>query len=164
MPSKPVTKEKALQRLASLCSRGEQCEFLLQRKLITWGVASGERKEILEYLKENRYLDDARYARSFANDKARFSSWGPYKIRAELSLRKIKPAFIKEAVAAVDSQVWKEALLKCASSKSKNLELSGEDGYENRQKLLRYLISRGFPSAASSKAVALMKKRQENQE
>lgn len=164
MRSKPVSKEKALERLASLCSRSEQCEFELKRKLMNWGISAADSISILDYLKNNRYLDNTRYAKSFANDKARFSSWGPFKIKAELIKRKIESPIINEALKAIDPQIWKEAILRCSESKSKNLHLAGEDGYEDRQKLFRYLISRGFSSASSSKVVSMMKRRQEEEE
>lgn len=158
MTKKPITKEKAQERLEILCSRSEQCEFDLNRKMIVWGISSQQRKEILNSLKENRYLDDSRFARSFANDKARFSSWGPYKIRMELIKRKIGAATIKESLERVESEVWREGLLRSARSKSKNLDLLGDNSYENGKKLFQYLIGRGFPSKASSQAVSIIKK------
>lgn len=163
MPKKPITKEKALERLMGLCSRSEQCEHDLMLKLLNWGITQSERREVIEYLKENRFVDDARYANSFANDKAKFSNWGPFKIRMELVKKKIPGSLIKSALENVDAKVWKEGLLRNAESKSKNLNLSGEEGYENRQKLFRYLITRGFPTASVSKAVAYIKKRQEEE-
>ena len=164
MASGPLTKEKALERLASLCSRSEQCESDLTKKLLNWDINAGERKEIIEYLKENRYLDDARYAKSFANDKARFSSWGPYKIRFELTKKHINSSLIKEALSRVELSVWKEGLLRNAEAKARTLDLCGEKGYEDRQKLFRYLIGKGFPSDSASKAVSLMRKRREETE
>ena len=159
---KEITKEKALERLASLCSRSEQCESDLTKKMINWGINAIDRNEVLEYLRVNRYVDDARFARSFTNDKARFSSWGPLKIKMELVKRRIKGALISEALQNVDQQVWKDSLLKCANTKAKNLDLTDdEEGFANRQKLFRYLIGRGFPSSASYKAVNLMKKKQQ---
>lgn len=160
----PVTKEKALDKLTTLCSRGEQCEFELNRKMLNWGLNSSDRKEIIEYLKTNRFLDEARYARSYANDKARFSAWGPAKIHAELMLRRISTPSIREALNSVEPAIWKEGLLRCASSKARNLNLLGEESWENSQKLYRYIISRGFPSSAASKAVTYMKKKQEENE
>lgn len=157
---KPLTKEAALERLASLCSRSEQCEYDLTKKMFNWGIPSSERKIILDYLKENRYLDDIRFAKSFANDKARFSSWGPYKIRMELARKRIKGPIATEVIKNIDNGVWKEGIMKCANAKAKNLDLTGEESWENSRKLFRYLVSRGFPSAISSKVVDLMKKRQ----
>ena len=164
MLRKEITKEKAFERLVSLCNRSEQCESDIVRKMLNWGLPSRDRIEILDSLKSERLVDDLRFAKAFANDKARFSAWGPLKIRAELVRKRIKSALIKEAVQNVDPNVWKEGLLKCAVSKSRNIDLIGEENWNNRQKLFRFLISRGFSSSSASKAVNLMKKKQEEQE
>lgn len=161
MIKKILTKDKALDKLASLCSRSEQCESDLIRKLINWGVTSSERNDIIKYLKENRYIDESRYAKSFVNDKAKFSCWGPYKIRLELAKRKISRIMVDEAIKNVEKSIWKESILKCAKAKARNMDLVGEGARENRQKLLRYLVSRGFPTGISSKVVIFMKQSQE---
>ena len=163
MGKKEVTKEKALERMAGLCSRSEQCEHDILRKLFNLGIKREDREFIISYLRENRYIDDDRFARSFVNDKARFAHWGPGKIRLELSRRKVSRESIKQALESVGQEVWKEGLLKNAESKSKNLDLTGETGYENRQKLFRYLLSRGFSSSNAGKATELMKRRQQEQ-
>ncbi|MCH5227788.1 MAG: RecX family transcriptional regulator [Muribaculaceae bacterium] len=160
MAKKPVTKDSAFERLAALCSRSEQCESDLMKKMVAWGLRDIERREVAERLKEGRFLDESRFAKAFATDKARFSVWGPVKIRIELAKRRIPGTIIRDAVAGVNPDIWKEGLLKCARTKSRTLELNGTEGYKNQQKLYAYLISRGFPSGASSKAVALMKKEQ----
>ncbi|MCH5241274.1 MAG: RecX family transcriptional regulator [Muribaculaceae bacterium] len=158
---KEVTKEMAFEKLAALCSRSEQCEFDLNRKMINWGLSSANRKEVLESLRNYHFVDDARFAKSFTNDKARFSSWGPNKIKIELIKRKITQSDIIKALNEVDKSVWKEGLLRCATSKSKHLDLTGEEAWESKQKLFRYLISRGFPSSAVSKVINFIKKKQE---
>lgn len=161
MVRKMVTREKALERLELLCNRSEQCEYELNRKMLNWGISSSDRKSIIQSLRESRLVDDSRYSKAYANDKARFSFWGPQKIRMELMKRHIQSSLVSEAIKNVDSQVWKEGLLRNAGSKSKKLDLIGEKGWDNRQMLFRYLISRGFPSSAVSKVIELIKKRQE---
>ena len=161
MRKQPITKDEAMSRLAGLCARSEQCEFDLNRKMVSWGLSAADRKDVIEYLKENRFLDDSRYAASYTGDKAKFSAWGPIKIKMELSKRRINTTLITEALKNIDQQVWKEGLMRCAVSKAKNLDLLGEDGRPNCQKLYRFLIGRGFPSSASSRAVAFMRKSQE---
>lgn len=161
---KEITKEKALARLTSLCGRSEQCEYELNLKMLRWGLSAADRREVVEYLKENRYVDDSRYARSYASDKARFSAWGPNKIRFELAGRRIKGPVITEALQKVDQQIWKEGLLRNAVAKSKSLDLMDEEeGYANCRKLFQYLIGRGFPSSACSRVVKVMKKKQEEE-
>ena len=159
-----MTKEIAIEKLAALCSRSEQCEYDLTQKMFKWGLSSQDRKGVLDYLIENKFLDNSRFAKSYCHDKARFSYWGPYKIKIELLKRRVNSNDIKEALESIDPQIWKEGVLHCAEGKSKNLDLTGEEGYESRLKLFKYLISRGFPSIMAKKAVALMKKRQECEE
>lgn len=153
MRQKIITKEKALQRLESLCSRSEQCESDLKRKMVGWGLNPGDREEVLESLRANRYVDDSRFARSYAHYKAAFAAWGPLKIKGELIKKKIKAPVISEALKAVEQDVWKEGLLKNALAKARNLNFDGDEYYVSRRKLFQYLIGRGFPAAAATKAV-----------
>lgn len=153
MRQKIITKEKALQRLESLCSRSEQCESDLKLKMVGWGLNPGDREEVLESLRANRYVDDSRFARSYARYKASFAAWGPLKIKGELIKKKIKAPVISEALKAVEQDVWKEGLLKNALAKARNLNFDGDEYYGSRRKLFQYLIGRGFPAAAATKAV-----------
>lgn len=159
----PLTKEKAKTRLMSLCARSEQCEYDILQKMFRWGLSEQDREEVIDFLKENRYIDNGRYASGFAMDKARFSHWGPIKIKMELLKKRIPAEMIKAALSSVDKEVWKEGLKKNLFSKSRHLNLLGEEGYENGNKLLRYLVSRGFPMSSCIKAVGYMKKLQEKE-
>lgn len=162
MTGKKIEKEKALSRLESLCSKSEQCESDINRKMIQWGLPEKDRKEIISSLKENRYLDNARFARSFTMDKARFSAWGPYKIRAELIKRNIKGEQISEALEKVGPEIWKAGILKCALSKSRELCDLDNNSYEYRVKMSRYLAGRGYGSELTGKVINYLKKRQES--
>ena len=161
MAKKPITSEAACLKMASLCSRSEQCEADILKKLMNLGLSSGDRKEVMEYLKEERYVDNHRFAGSYARDKARFSSWGPLKIKAMLISKRIPSAIITEALRSVESQVWKDGINKLAAAKSKSLDLTGNDGREDRIKLYRYLLGRGYTSAQSIETVRNMRTLQE---
>ena len=160
MTRKEISKEKALERLVALCNRSEQCEADIINKMIGWRLASADRNEILETLRNQSLVDNSRFAKAYAGDKARFSYWGPQKIRAELIKRRIPSNIITEALHNVEAAVWKNSLLHSADVKAKNLDLIGEDARADLQKLYRYLVSRGFPSASVTKVVSLMKKKQ----
>ena len=155
---KPISIEKARLKIASLCSKSEQSEYDLKGKLFKMGLSASQSKEIIDFLKEEKYLDNRRYAKSFANDKAKFSYWGPYKIKLALSQHKIPGNIISEVISEIDPLIWKEAILKCAINKARNLDLIDEEtGFENRKKLFKHLISRGFSSIDANKAVKKMK-------
>lgn len=161
---KKITREQAMERLKTLCVRSEQCEFEVERKMFNWGINTTDRNEIISVLREERFIDNERFAKSYANDKAKFSCWGPYKIKMELSKRRINSAIINKVVSEIENEIWKNAILKCVRSKSRNLDIRGEGGKGNREKIYRYLLGRGFPSSASLKAVSFIRNEQENKD
>ncbi len=55
-------------------------------------------------LVDNGYLDDARYARLFAEDKRTLEQWGAERIRRELLQRGIDRELIESALAAGETQ------------------------------------------------------------
>ena len=61
-------KDRLLARLTRLCSLREYCTGELRRKLSALPPAEAE--EVLETLRREGYVDDARYARAFARDKS----------------------------------------------------------------------------------------------
>ena len=77
---KQLSPEEALHRAAALCSAGEQCIFDIREKLLRWGIAPNDSKEIIEKLIQGKFIDEERYCKSFVNDNFRFNKWGKVKI------------------------------------------------------------------------------------
>lgn len=140
---KPADPEALLKRMAGLCAKSEQCSFDIDAKLFRAGLPKDKREEILEYLKANRYVDDARYARSFAGDKVRFSAWGKRKIRMALAAKRIPSELISAALEAIEVKDYEEALERLIEAGKKMADLSDRD---QRARLYRRLLARGFES------------------
>lgn len=134
-------KEKLKLRMASLCARSEQCSADIYTKLCKGGLVAADAKEVLEDLKNQRFVDDARFAAAYARDKVRFSSWGPLKVRAGLTAKRIPSDLIQQAIEAVDANDIHDALMRCARSKARTLNLTDPS---DAKKLLQYLAGRGF--------------------
>lgn len=149
---KIITPEAARLRMADLCARSEQCEYAIRQKLLKMGVFSDAANEILEYLVENKFVDNARYAKSYARDKCRFSAWGPYKIRQGLAAKRISQSDASEGLEALDEADILAAVRRVAKGKARTLHLHGEDCRDQRMKLYRHILSRGFDSKMSSMA------------
>ncbi len=137
-----ISPEQALERLETLCVKAERCRWELERKLRMWRVEPSEADEILNSLECRRFVDDARFARSFARDKFRFSMWGRRKIQAELRARRIGGDVIAQALEQIGDTDYKAAV--CALVKRKYLQLDGEESYIRRSKVLRFAVSRGY--------------------
>lgn len=143
--------EALLKRMAGLCARSEQCTFDILTKLYKAGLPAEKRDEIIDYLTANRYLDDARFARSFASYKVRFAAWGKRKIRMALAAKRIESSMIADALDAISEEDYSDALNRVIESRSRDLNLADRD---QRGKLYRSLLSRGFEPDIISRALS----------
>lgn len=68
--------------------------------------------DVINKLKQQKYLDDLVYAKAFVNDRIKFSNNGPYKIKRELEESRVDDSIIDEALSIFDSSLEKEKLTK----------------------------------------------------
>ncbi|MCM1066041.1 MAG: RecX family transcriptional regulator [Muribaculaceae bacterium] len=148
---KPMRPEAALIRLEELCARSEQCEWELRRKLRTWQIGERDADTIMRSLLRRRFVDDSRYAVAFTRDKYRFARWGRRKIEMALRQRHVDSDIIDEALDQIDEDEYREALHGILAAKAKKLEEPAS--YENRTKLFRFALARGFESQLISKVL-----------
>lgn len=149
-----LTYEKALERMTSLCARAEHCEWEIRDKLRRAALPSSDIERVIEYLVIHRFVDDSRYARAFAADKVRFAGYGRLKIRMALAAKRVASPLIAEALQSIDDGEYSAALLKMARSHAASLDL---DDYEDRARLYRRLVSRGYESSLVSKAINIVR-------
>lgn len=153
MAKQPVSVDAARLRMADLCARSEQCEADIRQKLYRLGLTPPQVQQVIESLIEERFIDNARFACSYARDKCRFSAWGNNKIRLGLHAKRIPADLITAALQSIDRSDYLDALKRTALAKARGLDLNGEQGRENRLKLFRHILSRGFESDLASRAV-----------
>ncbi len=142
-------------RMASLCSRSEQCAADIREKLRKLELPSHTVNEIIEQLIAQRFIDDARFARAFANDKIRFSGWGRLKIRAALVEKKVDRDIIEAAIDNIDFQEYIDVMRRVGSAKAKSLNLALRD---DQARLYRFLLSRGFESKLSMQLIEALRR------
>ena len=144
MPRKPLTPDNAYLRLATLCARCEQAEGDIRKKLREWGIASSDTDAIITRLKQERYLDNERYARAYCRDKLRFNGWGRIKIAFMLKGKGIEQEFIDAALAQIDEEQYVNILNETLEAKARSLK--DKEPQQARASLLRFAASRGFES------------------
>jgi regulatory protein len=83
-------------------SRRERTVSEMRQHLLGRGVTVAAVEEAIEELSEQGYLDDARYARLFAQDKRELEQWGSERIRRALLARGIERDLIDETLAGHD--------------------------------------------------------------
>ncbi|MCH5218385.1 MAG: RecX family transcriptional regulator [Muribaculaceae bacterium] len=148
---KPADPEALLKRMAGLCAKSEQCSFDISTKLYRAGLPREKQEEIMEYLIANRYVDDARFARSFTNYKVRFAAWGRRKIRAALAAKRIPSSLVAAALESIDPEEYAAALSRALAAASAGLNPAV---YDDRAKIYRRLLARGFEPGLISNALS----------
>jgi regulatory protein len=117
----------------------------LRVKLLQKGYESELINEVLNELENKNYLDDAEFAKTFAEEKIKSKHWGEKKLRAELLKRGIKSDILANVLNEVisDEDNYKNALL-VAEKKYASLRNRKLDSISIKLKLSTFLNARGF--------------------
>lgn len=142
MEQNTATYSAALNKATAYCARGEKCEKEVEEKLYAWGVDRADAVRIIEYLTENRYVDNRRYAQAYASDKFRFNHWGRRKIATMLYAKGIDREWVDEALAAIDSERYFDVLTGLLKAKARTIGTG--DRYRTRSSLFAFAANRGF--------------------
>jgi regulatory protein len=112
------------------------------------GVAPDETDEVIDRLIASEVLDDARYARRYAEDKRQLKRWGSERIRAALLDRGISPTDVEEALSDAGGEEEIEQAVELLRDRGATLEAALE-----RQRALAMLIRRGYDSEVAYEAI-----------
>ena len=147
------TYEQLQTRAEAYCAKREACRLTVRRYLVEkYGAPNAAVKEILAHLVREGFIDERRYAKAYANDKARFNGWGTLKIQAGLAEQGIPNGAIAEALDGISVEEQRTLLRRLLESKLRALpSADGESSLRN--KLLRLAASRGFTYELASSAV-----------
>jgi len=138
----PLTKNEALIKLQKYCAYQERCHQEVRNKLIEYKVYGDELEEVISDLIQENFLNEERFARTYARGKFRFKKWGRFKIKGELKRRQISAYCIKKAMTEIEDEEYMDVLYKVLE---KRIGLTkGKNKYEIKQKIVNYAIRRGF--------------------
>ena len=133
-----------LQKSEAFCAYQERCSYEVIEKLKRMGAEDGEVLQVLNLLIDNKFLDDARFADAYAVGKLRIKHWGVNKNKQGLQLKRLNPELITKAINNLYLQEDYFGILRAVAEK-KWYDLSKEkDPWIRKQKLFRFLVSRGF--------------------
>jgi regulatory protein len=141
-PAQPLTLDQVLDKMAKYCAYQERCVKDVRDKLKTFDLPREEKDKILDYLLDNRFVNDERFAKSFVRGKINQSGWGVNKIRFHLMQKGIAKDIIDEALGQTDEDLYRQRLIDILKVKSKTVK--AENDYERKRKLAAYAMQKGF--------------------
>ncbi|MGA0557339.1 regulatory protein RecX [Larkinella sp. VNQ87] len=137
------TKE-ILRRAASFCAYQERTQREVRERLNEWDVYGDEAEEIIAWLIENNYLNEERFAKTFAGSKFRVKRWGKQKIKQHLKQRGITGYNLDQAMKEIETDDYRQTLIDLLEKKRRTLK--EENPLVLKQKLIRYAIGKGYES------------------
>ena len=143
--SKWVSKEEALKKMQRYCAYQDRCHQEVRKKLLAMGIYPDWREEVIVELIQENFLNEERFARSFARGKFRIKQWGRLRILRELKQRDISAYCIKKAMEEIEEEDYLQTLQLLIKKKANQLRES--DSYKKRNKIVQYLLQRGYESA-----------------
>ena len=141
-PAKPLTPDQVLEKMAKYCAYQERCVKDVKEKLKSFDLPEKEKTKILDYLLDNRFVDNERFAKAFVRGKVNQSGWGVNKIRFHLMQKGIDKELIDEALGQTDEEVYRQRLIDILKTKSKTVKAASD--YEKKRKLAAYAMQKGF--------------------
>lgn len=141
---KYISKAEALTKLQRYCAYQDRCHSEVRSKLLEIGIYGQDLEDIIAHLIEEKFLDEERYARSFARGKFRMKQWGRRRIQQELKQRDISDYCIRKALEEIKEEDYLKTLEEVLEKRAGHL--AEESDFARKAKLAQYAMSRGFES------------------
>ena len=139
---KIITKEQAMARMASTCSRKECCPYDIYQKLYKMNFSGDVAREIVDQLKSEGYISEERFVRFFINDKLRFNKWSKKRIMLSLRQKDLPQQVIEDVFSEYPESLFYQSLHALMEKKWRSIQ--GKSNYKKKDKLINYALRRGF--------------------
>ncbi len=142
--TKAYSLKEATKKLEGYCAYQERCHKEVVNKLRDMRMIPEAIDQIVVHLIENDYLNEERFAKSFARGKFSIKKWGRKRITSELKQRGISRFNIKTALKEIDEVAYLETFDKLADKRL--AQITENNQLKRRKKLADYLFYRGWES------------------
>jgi len=132
--------QRALDFGYRLLGRRDRTVAELRRHLASKAVEPSTIDVAIAELARQGYLDDARYARRFAEDRRALDDWGPDRIERKLLVAGVAPEHIAAALCARDGESELEAAVELLRRRCH--DVPGSD--RERERALGMLVRKGY--------------------
>jgi len=136
--------KEAIHKIEHFCAYQERCHDEVVQKLRTMKMESNEIDEIVAHLIKENYLNESRFACSFARGKHRIKFWGKVRIVNELKYRNISTYNINLALKEITPEEYNTNFNTLAERNWHSIKES--NGLKKRKKCCDFLLRKGYES------------------
>ncbi|MBQ4819806.1 regulatory protein RecX [Aquimarina sp. MMG016] len=137
-----ITVTEATKKMERYCAYQERCHKDIMDKLSYMKLIPEAKEKIILHLLEHNFINEERFAKSFARGKFRIKKWGKQRIVRELKYRQISEYNIKTALKEISEQNYLQTFHELAEKKFASI--TETNPYKKRKKLTDYLLYRGW--------------------
>ncbi|MFN5345935.1 MAG: regulatory protein RecX [Bacteroidota bacterium] len=137
-----ISGTEAYSKITKWCAYQERAQQEVRDKLYDFGLHKEEVEQLLTRIISEGFVNEERFAISFANGKLNQLGWGRVKIRYALKAKKVSDYCIKKAINSLDENKYIQ-ILEDAFHKRNKMEKE-KHPLKRKYKLMSYLASRGF--------------------
>jgi len=149
--TKTYTVQEARKKLERYCAYQERCHKDVISKLKEMNMIPLAIDTIVTHLITTNYLNEERFARSFARGKFNIKKWGRQRIIKELKARNISIYNINQALQEITGENYDKTFDELAEKRFSQLRDSHP--LKKKKKLADYLLYRGWESEMVYKKV-----------
>ena len=139
------TVDEATKQLEHYCAYQDRCHQEVRQKLRDIRMIEAASDQIVLHLLEHNYLNEGRFAQSFARGKFRIKKWGKRRIQQELKRREISAYNITLALKEISNDDYISAFHDLAEKRFQQLQ-NEANIQKKRKKFVDYLQYRGWES------------------
>lgn len=139
---KYLSKADIQSKLEYYCAYQDRCHKEVEQKLRDYGADRDQSEDILLHLIKEDFLNEERYAQSYARGKFRMKKWGRMKIRTELKKNRLSDYCIRKGMEEIDEEEYLDCLINLISKKNRESKVS--DLFIRRRRISEFLIRKGY--------------------
>ena len=141
--TKIILDEKAAYTKAEhFCAYQERAQQEVRDKLYEYGLHQNAVENIISTLITEGFINEERFANSYARGKFNQKGWGKIKIKQGLKFKKVPDVLIKKALQGIPYDDYIRMLQKVLTKKA--AQVTEKNTYKRRYKLHQYALSRGY--------------------
>jgi len=142
--SKTYTVEQAKRRLEQYCVYQDRSHYEVVKKLREMKMIPMAIDVIILHLMQHNFLNEERFAKSYVRGKFNIKKYGRIKITQGLKQKNISTNLIKIALKEIEEEAYLVTLAQLAKKKMSLLKEPNK--YKKKQKLIRFLMQKGYES------------------
>jgi regulatory protein len=149
---KSFTVDEIKRKLENYCVYQDRCHKEVEQKMWEFHLIPEARELILLSLMKDNFLNEERFAKSYARGKFRIKSWGKQRIVRELKFRDISAYNVKTALKEIEETEYLKTIYRI--TENRNAVITESDLYKRKKKLIDFLMRKGFENDLIFKVVA----------